>query len=521
MSRDPANNTESLKNFKEDIANLLILSQTAMQEMYAHGESERRSIIIDQAKEMTTRIDEMFKKLTIYKYANPNSYFDTIALARAYYYIIKGYNYINKNGSENCALTDICIKCIKLLERKELDPRAIVTAMTVYITLANTYITVDYTKVIDLLNYAVNLFLAYTEEKDDYLIPISIEIIYGYMDNEDTRATLENFYIDCLLLLAKLHKRGGVQNIHLSMIYMNYALKKQLNLMDEIHTNYFSWISKSLKLFQYLARHSRFVEARKYLIAAELFLNKFYQKNCISTNPEHFLNEVKYKFGKFKICYYWIKYGIFLLRLSKERLLKGTYYKPSNLIWTCGETSMGQSTSSLIFNINIHPKEVYIMTDKYILNSTDARQVLYTAWIISMYCLDNEWILYNIDKNSENSIRYYLHLVSAICKIIKYFTWYIQDRNEQIEWIKKKIKILNILIDIIKILNPTTDIKIFQRIFIELATSYSILVDIMIERRSLTTKTLPVDYSQEVQNLMEQSISYFQEYFTSLPQNTR
>lgn len=480
-------NTCDLVNFKEEISDILILSEKVMQSMHIEERSKQKDVI-NQARHTIKKIDKICLKLINNQNTNPNSHSDIIATAQAYYYIIKAYNYINKNGSKDMVLRNTCMKCIYILKGKELNQSAIIIIMSAYEILANTYYNINNLKAENLLLYATNLFTAYTQKRDNYLIPVSIDTIYNsrYVCTK-SRYNLEYIYIKCLMMLGKLYEKNSDK----SMIYKHYASERQLMVVKKYNARVnILWITNLLEIFTYLQKNDCLFRTREYLATAEFFLHRFHQQSCINdiANLSNTSNLIYYRRVKARICNYWVKYGISLLYCSKKTLLLGQYYKETNSQITtkwARELDLEPSAHLLTYGINIHNNEFYKITDRYIKTSTDARAFFYSI----LHCLCNAWDCYminNLDHPVEILIEYCSEFVIQLSEITKYFTWYIDDRNEQVNWLQTKIMILK---EVMSINNFITD-ETFQQILIELAISSSTLIDIKNTQRFDTKKYL-------------------------------
>lgn len=468
--------------------------------------------IVKQISSIETRLDKLYNKVIKSKNAQLD---DIFCLAQAYLYI--GEEHINLIEKEKSYIKEqkFLTKCLELLKDKEQDRKAILIVITATMQLARVnYVVNNRERYKSTMHKAAELYLIYTKGKDNYLHPIEICSVLDIKEKDNTRDILESMHVTILENFSTMY----CANVDEATIYLCAAVNKELHL---IHTkkSFINWAIKSLRLARQFWFRRRFTEARNYLIAADFIIQKYCREKCADpemdaktdsemdakTDPEQ-TSQNDYKFGTYTVALSWAKYGVELLRLSREKLLQNKednedseeYNLESEPLTKYSEQ---QPTKLLIFAKTEMELEEFIppITDKYFLDYKNAKAV--SDSILKWF--EEAMVYYTPEK----SINKYVNIIQFISKVYKYFACYEQDILNQIKLHNIRI---NKLKEGIKILNPNIHPTYCKNIWIELALTYSTILDLITEFKNMPNKINLKELDETIEPIVQDSIHNLQ-----------
>lgn len=355
---------------------------------------------------------------------------DAIVLAHSYFLMSQAKS---KIAPTDVASVEFCLlQSVELLRGRETEPKAILTAVRVHNVLGRIHADGENTKQsLSFYEKAFVLYWNYTDGKDLYDPPV--DILFRYVNSAELNCeyTLDQQYMLTLSGLIDLHEKIYVDNLYKSptIIYQHMLLRKQVRLIP-LTIDRLDWIFKVGKISEHLLMDNRFTEARNHLGIAFYMLKKFYQSEYKEIDETKF-PEIKtslysrYSFTAVSIGMQAANYGIELLRLSVDRLLrfneKGEQRETKPVYTTFGQKLpdmlMFTSTKKDIeedFNIWI--------TDEYIVNYSDAKAVF-----TSILRHFNEVWAYDIASPEINA-----QILQKISQASKYLAYYEPNENKQV-----------------------------------------------------------------------------------------
>lgn len=265
-----------------------------------------------------------------------------------------------------------------------------------------------------------------------------------------------------------------------------------LTLKIQLENNLFlqsplDWALSSALIANFLCQQNAYKQARHHLAAASTYMEKIIPKQY-----ESLYNSETYKQYLADISRCWATYGLRLLKKSKTRLMKDKTHKEPPAIF-----------SNLLFkNFNMLNEER--MTRYYVNNFEDA-QSLVNSIVIN---LNRTKKYYTFEKTAN----YYSDLCMDTClsyKLLSYF----QDNPEKMgKLFKKGIVDLEVTANR---LNEESCMNVCRRIWYELGTVYSDILDIKYEKHVKNKLVLTDSAIKKINQYASSSIRYYSKFVES------
>lgn len=451
-----------------EVSKLLVHILITIEKKFLSGRRFERIKVIER------KVNRLFHDTIKYKDTKCD---DNVILGIAYLLIFWIYNKILEDEESINFKRTCLIRCLELLKGKELDHTVILLAIRVLNNLGNTYLSSDKPEdSIPIFDKAIQLYLKYTEGKEVYPIPVNVLTIFGIDENKKSKILLEEAYILVLKRLMKANERIFQADECTLILYKLKYLNQQLMYIPLIK-GYLQFIIELLSISEYFLSHNYFTKARNCLAAASWMLQRFYLKGC-KKDVEEFLGEkvlmnIMHQNMDKILAKYWGRYGLALLRLSVERLLQSKEENESveaNNLKLEPPIKFNEQFNELTIFADIEDLKEYtkLITDKYLTHYADAKKV----FTLLIYWFDKAKVYYTPDKYKIE----YVTIVQDVSKAYKYFAYYEEDLGKQISLHSVRISTLE---SVSKILNKH-HYNILKQIWIELAVTYSTLLDISV-----------------------------------------
>nr|CAD7269207.1 unnamed protein product [Timema shepardi] len=146
--------------------------------------------------------------------------------------------------------------------------------------------------------------------------------------DKETAEKLERLVTNNLQMLVFVHNKKGDHDKFAK--YSHLVLRRTLFMKD---TDPVVWITRATMLASYLLTKNRFREARHHLCAASAILDQ--KEHEINYSEEPDVNEERRKeFQQHRadVAKYWLKYCLFLLSVSKTRMMGMFYNEPNQFM---------------------------------------------------------------------------------------------------------------------------------------------------------------------------------------------
>lgn len=411
---------------------------------------------------------------------------DIIALAIAYHNI--GQIYVNSIKFEELNFAVVCLsKCLELLRGKQLNPKAILTSISALNELNLVCDKVEKKKyTFKFLNTAMELYLKYTV-RDDYPDPVHIATIIDIKEEESNpRIILDTFHHTTLQDL-------GIQYLikpkdkHGFVLYMHNLLKGRLSQMiSEGRQFQVKCLDLALTLFdlsKYFLANGRFAEARNHIATADYVVYRFFEDTFKTTKKKgsksrfNNLYDESCDYVRAISARYWGTYGVSLLRFWVNTFLQNKAENSYELdISKLEIKSEEESTKLLIFSdLEEELKQIANqITNTRILNLTDAKSI----FVQTLRQLDIAQEYFAVDTNIES----YVKITLEISETYKYLAGFEQHRDKQIKLHKRRVECLeNLCQKFNTTINGDAELQLYKRIWYELVTSCSTVMDLMLE----------------------------------------
>lgn len=436
-------------------------------------------------KAVEDRMDALYENVID---VSTNPKFDDIVILAAAYYNI-GLEYINSTEILDLNNSVICLsRCLELLQGKQLDRKAILTSLGALNELNLVCEKLEKTKYIyKFLNTALELYLKYTM-KDNYPNPIHIASLIGIKEKESNpRIILDILHYTTLqdigihYLEKPKDKRGFVMYIH-GMI--NIRLRDMIFQETQFDEKCLDWALTLFDLIKYFLANNRFIEAKNHIVTADYVIHKFFE-DTLEKIEEKSKTEFNNLYESYNyVCAVrdksWSSYGVSLLRFSMEKFSQNKENESceiNELLSKLNIKSEKEKSNLLIFSDL--EKELECITDQItetsILNVADAKSV----FVKTLRYLDTAKKYFTADTDIES----YIKIVLETSETYKYLAGFEEQREKRIELHKRRVECLE---DIHKkyfhtIIDTGIKLQIFKRIWYEMVTSCSTIMDLMLE----------------------------------------
>lgn len=483
-------------NISEEYLEVVQLSFQAKDDL---GEDNKSST---EKNEMIKRIKD--KMNTLFQSATDVEtsvkFNDIIILAVAYYNL--GLVYVNSKDKYELTTAFMCLKmCLELLEGRELDQKAILTYIgalneinTVFYKLKKEYIYNSY----KFLKLAMEAYVKYTKE-DNYSDPVHIARIFDSKEEKESnpRIILEILHFTTIRNIASQYFVQP-KDKHEFVMYMHVLLKTHLSEMVSSGMNFredcLDWALTLFDMSKYFLANDRYVEARNYLVTADYVTYRFSEDTLKALkatktieNGQNSSEILKVRFLYLSDSYdyvcgvsarSWGNYGVLLLRFWQERFLKNQCEecKINNLVLAI-KSDKEQSEDLLIFR-DLRNDEVEGTDDQIthtcIMNYADANSV----FVKVLKHLQVAKKYFTADTDTET----YAKIILEISAAYKYLAGFEHKRDIQLELHKQRVKYLEDTCNKFhEIIDTDTEFRIYKRVWYEIVTSCSTVMDLMLE----------------------------------------
>ncbi|XP_070167681.1 KIF-binding protein-like [Polyergus mexicanus] len=412
------------------------------------------------------------------------------------------------------------MRCINLLEECKLTPEGILPAISANNQMGIIYAQQgSYQEARDYLEQAENMYIKFT--KDVRFDPVHMVTIMGIQEIEgdlSAKNILEKLHTLTLYYLAQVCRE--LDDKCNFALYCHRTLSKQLS-QNKItqDLDYVEWALNAATISQYFIENDKFPQARHHLSAASCVLEKYSEilkakgtKEMSETMAAEYEN---YFHRSADVARCWAKYGIALLSTSKERLMKSIeqedesndskHAEVSNEV--CKSPHVNETTENPKF-IDLEPElEVIIseITDKYLLDFDDAKPVFLNVrkW------LNKAKLYYSFENHASD----YARIAQDMSQAYKYLAFYEENEDRQAKMHKRRIDSLE---EVSQGLSPRFYRVICREIWLELAETYSEILDIKIDRLQALNEKPTDQMVAKIERLARSSIKHYQLYVNSL-----
>ncbi|XP_029158115.1 protein KBP homolog [Nylanderia fulva] len=468
--------------------------------LYGDKNSFKRGKKIKSAIEV--KMKNLFQNVTT---STETGFDDIIALAVAYYNL--GELHLEDIKLE--VAEDNFMRCIELLNGKELDCKAILTAIRVHLQLYYVWIKIKkLEKCFPLLDKAMELYLNYTkEDEDEYPYPIEIATVLHIQNiTLNSKIVLADLHTITLKLLMEQYKLKPIDK-HKFVIYVHNLLNKELieGLKTDSTISIF-WANTAADLCLYFVHHDLFIEARDHLGAADCMMEIYFNTMCEKQNTSNLRAEINdYELFCANIAILWGKYGVFLLRSSIENLPQyDKSCEANNIKLKSLAKSKEELTKSLTF-IDLKKNLEHIeIPATYVSNLNDAKRIF--SHILKTFNLAKKY--YTVDKN----IFCYMDIILHISAAYEYYAYFVDDDINKLKLIKQCIKILeNAVSNVVIKCKTLEEYQLVKKFYFKLAICYSTLLNMTSEKFNdieEITDEMRMETKQLVKNIVDNFTLY-------------
>ncbi|CAL7949027.1 unnamed protein product [Xylocopa violacea] len=383
------------------------------------------------------------------------------------------------------------MKCLKLLENKELEPEAVLPVLSTLNQLGLIWSQWNQpTKAKEFLDQAEKIYNDFIDTNNPCRDPINMAQNFGIEQVKDElspKEVLEKVHTLTLYYLAQVY--SSLKDHRQSAIYCHMTLRRQLgdnDIMQDLDC--IDWALNAATLSQYFMSNDGFSQARHHLAAASYILQRHRSAD---------------------VARCWAKYGILLMSLSKQRLLEKNESEEENDQSKLNNKDPSKSTiiESLKFDVlekDIEPIAVQI-TDKYLLDSTDSRIVFFNV----LKWLEQAKAYYTLENHASDHIL----IVQDISQAYKYLSFFTETETEQLCLHQRRKTILE---NVLKELNPQYYQSACRQIWFELGEIYSDMRDIWYDRARSSDKKPVLHTLKQSNRLAMSAIKNFQAFLDSI-----
>lgn len=415
-----------------------------------------------------------------------------------------------KAGEENL------MRCGDALSGKEATPQGVLPALSALNQLGIVWFQwTEPTKAESFLNQAEEIYKKYKSSEKPK--PVAMASIFGVEDDKEPSPdeVLDKLHTLTLYYLAQIY--GVTKDHHKSAVYCHMTLQRQLDHSDLDHID---WALNAATMSQFFMEKGGFTQARHHLSAASYIL-KIYEDTLGEPPKEEDKDEVaaskweRFRHRSADVARCWAKYGILLMSTSRERLIalsensesekhtESANNADSELTAEKNEFFEKMKFSSIEKDIESIANQV---TDKHLLDFNDARAVFLNVqkW------LDEAKKYYNFESHASD----YVQIVSDISLAFKYLAFFEDNEERQAKMHKRRIDILE---SVVNELNPRYYQTECRQIWIELAETYSAILNIKLDKLRANDEERPTPHALgKINNCAQSSIKYYQTFLDSL-----
>ncbi|XP_011689714.1 PREDICTED: KIF1-binding protein homolog [Wasmannia auropunctata] len=409
-------------------------------------------------------------------------------------------------------------KCADLLGDSKLTSEGILPAISANNQLGLIYAQRGlYEEAKDLLKQAEDMYVTFTEdpEREPVHTVAIIDIEELEADAGCARSVLERLHTFTLYYLAQVYRE--LDDKRNFALYCHRTLSKQLS-RDRITRNldYVEWALNAATISQYFIEQDKFPQARHHLAAASHVLGRYSEilraKGTRETSESVAAEYENYEHRSANIARCWAKYGIALLTASRERLLKRAEQEDEpdvRKVARGAASGEGHKCSEEDPRfVELEPELESItseITDKYLLDFNDARPVFLNVrkW------LDRAREYYTFENHASD----YAWIAQDLSQAYKYLAFFEDNEDRQARMHKRRIDTLE---EVIEGLYPRFYRVVCREIWLELAATYSEILDLKIDRLEASNEKPTAQMVAKIERLARSSIRHYQSYLNSL-----
>ncbi|XP_076686657.1 KIF-binding protein [Andrena cerasifolii] len=366
------------------------------------------------------------------------------------------------------------------------------------------------------LDKAEQIYKDFTSSDNGCKVPIPMEWNFTIEETDSNLSSteiLEGSYTCTLYYLAQVYK---ALNDHCnSAVYCHMTLSRQLGrngIAPDL--DYIEWALNAATLSQYLLKNNLF-SARHHLAAASYVLQQYETILKGKTESNGDSEELAAEWENFKhrradVARCWAKYGILLMSESRNNLLEDDETEEKSDQSEDADSSKSKLTNDLIFDVL--EKEIESIasqvTDKYLLDFDDARPVFLNV---------QQWLkqakeYYTLECHASD----YISIVQDVSQAYKYLAFFEEHEDRRAKMHKRRIDVLE---SAVKELNPHYYKAACRQIWLELAETYSDILDIKLDRLESFNNAVTSQAFGKINHLARGSIQNLQLFIGSLEEH--
>lgn len=327
------------------------------------------------------------------------------------------------------------------------------------------------------------------ESLDEYFSPVN--------ENDDMReqerdSKFENTYTHTLYYIAQVYAK--LENKELASKYCHMTLKRQLeaSTYDPL-----DWSINAATLSQYFVTVEDFPNARHCLASAELIFAEKLEKESLNESEDM---KDKLSQGKADLARCWVKYGLNLLEVSKDKWLESVGQENGDT----NENKDEENKDNIFprFDLELTAIEEQV-TDQYLKDFVDAREV----FLKIQNWLKEAKDYYVFDGRCSD----YIEIVQDHSKAFKYLAFFEMNLERQAKMHKRRIDMIS---ELVGELNSQHYLLVMRQLIYELAETYSTMMDI---KMTIAEQSGGSQHAlQKVNFLIKQSIDQYEAYLNTL-----
>ncbi|KAH1027145.1 KIF-binding protein [Dendroctonus ponderosae] len=407
-------------------------------------------------------------------------------------------------------------KCREIIEKLEALPEAVMIALNMYNQFGILWSQREPEKSKIYLEKAQQL---YTSFKASGEAPINVSEIFDpnleKHDEELAFNNMEKIHTLTLYYLAQIF--GKLKEDFKSAVYCHITLQRQLE-MDDYEP--IDWALNSATLSQFFMEKCGFKQARHHLAASSYILSKYKIEDLnaatdINEEYEAKLETFNHRHADVARC--WVKYGIFLLGKSKDRLLahtedideKCSMVSDLSRMKLSGDAQVTiEDLQNLTFRgIDVGSYESQI-TDQFILQFSDAKIV---------FLQTQEWIklaeeYYTLETLASD----YIEIVQDHTQLYLNLLFFEDNPDNQAKLHKRRIDLLE---NVVSKVNPQYYMNYCRQIWFELGHSYTSILDIKSDKLRESKEKPKPQALAKINILVDKCITHYTSFQSSFKVN--
>ncbi|XP_071629143.1 KIF-binding protein-like [Temnothorax longispinosus] len=402
---------------------------------------------------------------------------DIVALSTAHYNI--GLEYVTSADTDdlNTALAYFS-RCLVLLGDKLLNRKAILTSIGALNELSSVGEKLETEENNEHLNTALSLYYTHTR-KSNYPDPIHIASVIGIKEKESNPRIILNTLHHTTLQKLGLQYLKKSKDKHEFVTYMNEILNIRLKNMLADKTKFDDkCINMALTLFdlsRYFLANEDFAGAQSHIVIGEYIMCEFVAET-MEKKKDSFHWDKSYNYAFAVSARSWGSYGVSLLRFRMKKLSQNKESKSSEIQDRISKLKIKSQDSDFISALENKLEHLTIaITETCILNLADAKLV----FVKTLRQLETAKEYFTAYTDIEN----YAKITLKISATYKYLAGFEEQIDEKIKLHKRRVECLE---DARKKFEAITvkdrELQIYKRIWYEIMTSCSTVMDLMIEK---------------------------------------